>query len=149
MTTANMPVRGWYINLLQPPNDSAIGERIVTEAQVVNRVLVAASIIPTADACQSDGRGYINALDAFTGTSLNAGSFFDLDGDGDFGDEVLTSGDVKLPVGSVDLGVGMPTLPNLLRGLAVAGGSSGGSGSVPTRDVRSSGRVSWREVVLE
>ena len=149
MTTANMPVRGWYINLLQPPNDGAIGERIVTEAQVVNRVLVAASIIPTADACQSDGRGYINALDAFTGTSLNAGSFFDLDGDGDFGDEVLTSGDVKLPIGSVDLGVGMPTLPNLLRGLAVAGGSSGGSGSVQTRDVRSSGRVSWREVVLE
>ncbi|MHC9085111.1 PilC/PilY family type IV pilus protein [Luteimonas sp. RIT-PG2_3] len=147
-TTANELVRGWYIDLLEPPNQSAIGERIVTEAQVINRVLVAASIIPTADACQSDGRGYINALDAFTGTSLSEG-YFDVDGDGSFTNDKLTSGDESLLIGSVDLGVGMPTLPNLLRDLAVAGGSSGGRGQIRTRDNRTSGRVSWREVVVE
>lgn len=139
--------RGWYINLLEPPAQSAIGERIVSEAQVLNRVLVVASIIPTADACQSDGRGYINALDAFTGTSLSSGSFFDVDGDGDFADEVIGPDGAKLPIGSVDLGVGMPTLPNLLRELAVAGGSTGGTGSVGTKDARYTGRVSWREQV--
>jgi len=144
-----VPTRGWYINLLEPPNQSAIGERIVSEAQVINRVLVAASIIPTADACQSDGRGYINALDAFTGTSLSSGSFFDLDGDGRFDDEVIGPDGGKLPIGSVDVGVGMPTLPNLLRELAVVGGSTGGTGSVRTRDSRFWGRVSWREGVQE
>ena len=56
-----------------------------------------------------------------------------------------------LPVGSVNLGsnVGMPTLPNLLRGLLVAGGSGGGMGSVATRESRNVGRVSWREVVRD
>lgn len=144
-----LTVSGWYLNLLDPPSHTQAGERIVTEAQVVNRVLTVASVIPTAEACQPDGRGYINALDAFSGTSLKDGSFFDLDGDGDFGDETLDTDDGPLPIGSVDLGVGMPTLPSLLRELAVVGGSSGGAGSVRIRDNRASGRVSWREVVME
>lgn len=148
-TTADALVRGWYINLLEPPNQSALGERVVTEAQVINRTFVVSSIIPTADACQSDGRGYINAFDAFTGTSLLKGSFFDVNNDGSFDDDKLASGSERIPVGSVDVGVGMPTLPNLMRELAVVGGSSGDRGQVRTRDSRSSGRVSWREVVRE
>jgi len=40
----------------------------------------------------------------------------------------------------------MPTLADLLRGLAVLGGSSGNTGSVPIRETRNVGRVSWREV---
>lgn len=149
---SGLPVKGWYIDLLEPPAQTALGERIVSEVQVINRVLVAASIIPMNDACQSDGRGYLNALDAFTGTSLSTGSFFDIDGDGDFSDEVVTDDDDPdntLPVGSIDLGVGMPTLPNLLRELAAVGGSTGETGTVETMDARFTGRVSWREEVEE
>ena len=62
-----------------------------------------------------------------------------------FEDEVI--GNDKLPVGSVDLGVGMPTLAELLRGLAVVGGSSGNLGNVQIREARNVGRVSWREVL--
>lgn len=138
---------GWYIDLLEPPDQDELGERIISEVQVINRVLVAASIIPMNDACQSDGRGYLNALDAFTGTSLAGGSFFDIDGDGDFADEVI--GDDDLPVGSIDLGIGMPTLPNLLRELAATGGSTGETETVLTMDARFTGRVSWREEVEE
>lgn len=145
----SLPVakRGWYIDLLEPPEQDELGERIISEVQVVNRALVVASIIPMNDACQSDGRGYLNALDAFTGTSLAGGSFFDIDGDDDFADEVI--GDDGLPVGSIDLGIGMPTLPNLLRRLAAAGGSTGETETVSTMDARFTGRVSWREEVEE
>lgn len=139
--------KGWYIDLLQPQSPGpaiAEGERVVSDAQLFGDVLVVSSVIPTADACQADGRGYLNALDAYTGTSTGP-SLFDLDGDGFFEDEVIGTGD--LPVGSVDLGVGMPTLSELLRGLAVVGGSSGSLGSVQIREARNVGRVSWREVL--
>lgn len=138
--------KGWYIDLVAPPvpPGTAEGERVVSDAQLFGDVLVVSSVIPTADACQADGRGYLNALDAYTGTSTGP-SLFDLDGDGVFEDEVV--GDDDLPVGSVDLGVGMPTLSELLRGLAVVGGSSGNLGNVQIREARNVGRVSWREVL--
>ncbi|WP_228064433.1 PilC/PilY family type IV pilus protein [Novilysobacter avium] len=139
--------KGWFVDLVTPPN-TAEGERIVTDAQVVGNVLVTSSVIPTANACESDGRGYINALDAFTGTSTGP-SFFDLNNDGSFDDETIGTGDNQVPIGSVDLGVGMPTLGSLLRGRMVVGGSTGGTASVPTRETRNVGRVSWREVVGE
>ncbi len=137
--------KGWYLDLLTPPNATAEGERVVSDAQLLGDVLVVSSVIPTADACRADGRGYLNALDAFTGTSTGP-SLFDLNGNGNFTDETLANGDQNLPVGSVDLNVGMPTLANLMRGLAVVGGSSGNTGSVPIRETRNVGRVSWREV---
>lgn len=146
---ANAPLpagsKGWYLDLLTPPAPgTAEGERVISDAQLYGDVLIVSSVIPTADACQADGRGYLNALDAFTGTSTEP-SLFDLDGDGSFEDETI--GDDNLPVGSVDLGVGMPTLAEVLRGLAVVGGSSGSLGSVPIRETRNVGRVSWREVL--
>jgi len=127
--------KGWFIDL------PASGERIVQDPQVVSTFLITASMIPSGDACESDGSGFINALNAFTGTSAG-GSYFDLDGDGSTTDEYV--GDI--PVGSVNLGVGMPTLPNLLRGMLVAGGSSGsGLGSPMTLQPRWD-RASWREI---
>lgn len=149
-TNQALPVdsKGWYINLVKPPSATLEGERVVSDAQVVGNVLVMSSVIPTADACETDGKGYLNALDAFTGTSTSLlSSFFDLNGNGIFTDETLTDADGNtVPVGSINLGVGMPTMASLLRGLAVVGGSSGGTGSVKTDDPRNVGRVSWREV---
>ncbi|WOB49785.1 PilC/PilY family type IV pilus protein [Xanthomonas hydrangeae] len=141
--------RGWYIDLLKPAAvtggaGTLEGERIVSEAQLFNRTLLVSSIIPTASACQADGTGYINALDAFTGTS-GTESFFDLDGDGSFSDETVGG----LPVGSVNLGVGMPTLGNVLRGKIVVGGSKGSLGGVNIADNRNTGRVSWREIIRD
>ncbi len=139
--------KGWYLDLLEPPAPgTAEGERVISDAQLFGDVLIVSTVIPTADACQADGRGYLNALDAFTGTSTGP-SLFDLDGDGNYDDETLTGDGTQLPVGSVDLGVGMPTLAEVLRGLAVVGGSSGSLGGVKIRETRNVGRVSWREVI--
>ena len=137
---------GWYIDL------PAEGERIVQDAQRVSNVLVTASMMPTGDACEAAGSGYINALDAFTGTSTGS-SFFDLNNDGSTADQTVGG----LPVGSVDYGVGMPTLPNLLRGLLVVSGTDiGGDEASGAGQGRGSGtaamrwdRVSWREVRSE
>ena len=150
--------RGWYIDLLEPPlPGTAIGERIVSAPQIVGRNLQVNSIIPTNDACQSDGRGYANVFDAFTGTSVVA-PYWDVDGDGQFSDDVVTYTDedgntVTAPISSVDLNIGMLTQGTLMGGGAsgtgrmCVGGSSGSMGCIGTDEVRNVGRVSWREVI--
>jgi len=128
--------KGWYLTL--PGN----GERIVQDAQLVSNILVTASMIPEGNGCEAGGTGYINALDAFTGTSAGS-SFFDLNGDGKTTDTVIGG----VPVGSVNFGVGMPTLPIFLDGKLVVGGTNAGnkpgSGGIPSK---SWSRVSWREI---
>lgn len=129
---------GWYMDL------PGKGERIVQDAQLVSNILVTASMIPEGDACEASGSGYINALDAFTGTSAGK-SFFDLDKDGDTTDQSVGG----VPVGSVNFGVGMPTLPIFLDGRMIIGGSDPktaekpGFGGIPPK-VWSP--VSWREI---
>ena len=125
--------KGWFIDL------PASGERIVQDAQVVSSYLLTASMIPTGNACEADGSGYINALDAFTGTSAST-SYFDLDRDSSTNDTVN-----DLPIGSVDAQVGMPTLPNLMRGVMLVAGSNGEIVAVPTIPPRWE-RVSWRDL---
>jgi type IV pilus assembly protein PilY1 len=128
--------KGWYLTL------PGAGERIVQDAQLVSNLLVTASMIPEGNGCEAGGTGYINALDAFTGTSAGS-SFFDLDGDGSTTDSVVGG----VPVGSVNFGVGMPTLPIFLDGKLIVGGTNAGnkpgSGGISGK---SWGRVSWREI---
>jgi len=109
---------------------------------VVSSFLVTASMITAGDACGPDGSGYINAVDAFTGTSAG-GSYFDLNNDGTTDDTAVGG---TLPIGSVNVGIGMPTLPNLLRGMIVVGGTGGSSLSSPKTQNPRWDRVSWREI---
>ena len=120
------------------------GERIVQNAQINGTFLVTASMMPDGDACEGSGSGFINAIDAFTGTS-GGNSMFDLDNDGTT-DNTDAGGN---PIGSANLGVGMPTLPLLLPGQVVLGGSGDGTaaglGGGNTFGM-SWQRVSWREI---
>ncbi|WP_223627759.1 pilus assembly protein [Thermomonas beijingensis] len=128
--------KGWYLTL------PGAGERIVQDAQLVSNILVTASMIPEGNGCEAGGTGYINALDAFTGTSAGS-SLFDLNNDGSTTDSVVGG----VPVGSVNFGVGMPTLPIFLDGKLVVGGTNAGnkpgSGGISGK---SWSRVSWREI---
>lgn len=129
--------QGWYVDL------PGTAERIVQDAQVVSGYLITASMTPTGDACEPDGSGYWNAVDAFTGTSPG-NSFFDLDRDGYTDDSVISGGGQSLPVGSINVGVGMPTLPSATRFGLLGCGSNAECGFNPgsTRWER----VSWREI---
>ena len=147
--SATMPAdkKGWFIDLDEP----SPGERVVSNPRVRGTVLLFASMVPPQeDTCDAGGTGYINALDAFNGTSLGS-PYFDVDGDGDFDDDDrIAVGDVLVPVGSIDLGVGMPTLPTLIEELLVVGGSKGTLGSI-TMNPQGGGarRISWREILRD
>lgn len=144
---------GWYIDLVLPPTPpgTAEGERMVGDQKVENDILFAASIIPGSTGCSVGGRGFINAINAFTGTSVSE-AYFDVDGDGRFDDDVVGTGGAQVPVGSVDLGVGMVTNPLILnrnngRTANCASGSSGALGCVGGAGDNRVGRISWREVL--
>lgn len=129
----NPGAKGWYVSL------PAAGERIVQDAQLLANALVTASMIPATNICDATGTGYINAVDAFTGTSLGT-SLFDLNNDGSTADNNVGG----VAVGSVDVGVGVPTLPVFIDGQMIVTGSAGNLAT--TRTHRSIWRVvSWRE----
>ena len=139
--------KGWYIDL-KTAGGVAQGERIVTESKyykLAEPTLIASSIIPVVDPCVPGGTGYVNAINPFTGGSLKL-PFFDLNRNADYSDDMLGN---KV-IGSVDVGVGMPSAPVLVGDELVVGGSSGETkslkinpGAPPLR-----GRISWREIIL-
>jgi type IV pilus assembly protein PilY1 len=144
--------KGWFIDLDEPYE----GERIVSGLRILGTTLIASSIIPGtgSSSCDAGGTGYINALDAFTGTSPEQ-AFFDINGDGVVNDDdkiktTIDGKEVILPAGSIDLGIGMPTRATIIDKLLVVGGSGGGLGSV-TINPQGVGarRVSWREILRD
>jgi type IV pilus assembly protein PilY1 len=130
---------GWYVDLDNPPGT---GERVISAPLLYDNILIFSSIVPasedTVNSCSAGGSGYVNALDAFSGTSLSV-PFFDI--------PMPMIGAV--PVGSLPIGTGMPTAPIIVGDQLVVGDSSGGT---PTStDVSAPGgssrkRVSWREL---
>ena len=143
--------KGWYIDLLTPPSPgTAEGERIVNRPIMDGTVLITVSMIPPTDeTCNSGGRGYLNALDAFTGTSTSS-AYLDTDDDGDFSDETITSGGTTVPIGSVDLGVGIPTMPTQVGDRLYLGGSNTTLAD-PHVNSQAAGarRISWREILRD
>jgi type IV pilus assembly protein PilY1 len=138
--------KGWFVDLLTPPTGLPQGERMVADPLLLGSTLIAASIIPSSDACDVGGRGFLNAIDAFTGTSVST-PFFDVNGDGNLDNDKVGSGESQVPVGSVDVNVAMPTSPTIVESLLVAGGSLGTTGSVKVNNPVLKTRVSWRELV--
>lgn len=139
--------RGWVVDLTV--NGVHEGERMVTASRfysLANPTLIASSVIPVEDVCKPSGRGYLNAVNPFTGGRL-ASAFFDVDGDGDFTNDTL---DGIFP-GSIDVGVGKPGEAVLIGRYLVVGGSKGEVGDVVVNRGASPtilrGRISWREIV--
>ena len=135
---------GWYLDF-----DTQSGERMVTSSKLyklAEPTLIASSIIPVVDPCVPGGRGYINAINPFTGARLSLG-FFDLNENDDFTDDVLNN----TPIGGVDPGVGMPSEPVLVGDRLVVGGSKGEVASVKINPglPANKGRFFWREIILE
>jgi type IV pilus assembly protein PilY1 len=141
---------GWFLDLIDGTPPTAKGERVVTAAQVIMGIepaLVVSSIIPVVgDVCNPEGRGYINALNAFTGASLTD-YFFDVSGNGSFDASDMLNGKY---VGSIDLGIGMPGQGVLVDDKFIVGGSKNEIGSIGVnKGFKRTGRVSWREIKLQ
>ena len=120
--------RGWVVDLLTPGTYSrAEGERMIGESQRIigGQTLLAASMTPTGGGCGGKGRGYLNAIDPFTGGATSL-PFFDVNGDGKFDGKDGLSG---TPAGSIDLGLGMISDPGIVLGDLPGAGDGGGSSS--------------------
>ena len=139
---------GWHVDLGSP----YAGERVIERGFLTGRVLVMPSVVPIAgNACDAAGRGFLTAIDAFTGTSVAVDGvnhpYFDVGGDGNEANDFLGSGSGKLPVSSIETSIGMVTRPVLVGDQIVYGGSSGGK---ETEHVRlppgKPKRLSWREM---
>lgn len=136
--------KGWYIDFDTPTP----GERVITRPFVLNDALIFATRIPPfdqEDACSPGGSGYINGIDAFNGTSFTASAIA-----GQIHDGRTIPGSVGgLPIGSVDLGINMPTQPTIIDGVLVVGGSEGELGWIrlpPSTGTLGESRSSWREI---
>ena len=119
--------------------------------KLATNVLVASSIIPSgSDPCVPGGTGYVNALNPFTGGSLGVG-ILDVNNNKNYKDDVLSG----LFIGSVDLGVGLPSRPTLIGNRLVVGGTNPDDKN-PISDVGVNlgfapikGRISWREIIKD
>lgn len=149
-STLPADAKGWFVDLGIP----TAGERVVTAPVMRSRALWFSSIIPQAGSgCDSGGSGYLNALDAFTGTNPQIGSgtgtYIDVDGDGD-GDDKLSgaTGDNEDKfITSVDLGIGMIGQATGVGNGMYACGSEAECGYVPTPpDGSGAKRLGWREL---
>jgi type IV pilus assembly protein PilY1 len=137
---------GWYINLISP-SGSPEGERMLVGNQFSNGLLNGTSLIPdTSDPCAPGGRGWVMALDPFTGTNPS-NNFFDMNGDGVFNDldKVSVNGSL-VPAG----GIGFSSL----TGSAAFAGNVmlvNQNGVLSSRQLQpqsnTPGRVSWRELI--
>ena len=147
--------RGWFVDLDQPHD----GERIVTASKIVAfavPALIGTSMYPIPlDPCAPGGSGYLNLVDPWSGAATSIG-ILDVNGNNQFNDDKI--GD--LVIGSVDLGVGIPTeaLPMSASGRVIVyvggSGSTPGGGSLIRHIVGlgaagMKGRISWREIVRD
>jgi type IV pilus assembly protein PilY1 len=156
---------GWYMNLLSPTsttatdgtvtyaydaaNEIAQGERIVTPSQFQGNQLLATTRIPqVTDLCNPSGRGWIMAVDPFTGTNP-ASSFFDLNGDGQINqpaDWIMVGGKAV-----ATSGIGFSSLPNnpiFMGGSMLVSFDNGNATSIMTSGTSNTlQRVSWRELI--
>jgi type IV pilus assembly protein PilY1 len=139
--------KGWYLDFT-----TRTGERIVTASKLDRRgkpMLLASSVIPVVDPCVPGGVGFVNAVVPFSGARFDV-PVFDINDNGDFADDKLDG----IYIGGLDLNIAMPSEPIVVGNRLVVGGSSGGTGSVPTppdppSGTLGKGRISWREIILE
>lgn len=137
---------GWYMDLLSPDVD-ARGERMVVPNRFHGNALIGTTRIPEeGDPCSPSGTGFIMAIDPFSGGRLGGGSYFDVDGDGNF-DETI--GQPPIPVSGVGTRAG-PNAPMFLGDNIYV---SLDDATSETFNLNPAGmaprRVSWREIIGE
>jgi len=138
---------GWYIDLLKPPSSLAEGERMLVGNQFKNGLLIGTTLIPdTSDPCAPSGRGWVMAVQPFTGLNPTS-DFFDMNNDGTFNsaDQISVNGTL-VPSAGISF--------SSLTGSATFMGSAMLNNLNGTPDIRkvqsqpsTPSRVSWRELI--
>jgi type IV pilus assembly protein PilY1 len=142
--------QGWYIDLINPSPSTERGERMIGVQELFNDELRANSYVPNATGCGVGGKGYVNRIDAFTGTTTLAASF-DVNGNGIFSDDVIGTGPGQTFVGSVaNTSGGVNDGINIVSQTGSTYNSTtttGSNVSYQGRPPENLGRISWREIL--
>ena len=134
---------GWYMDLV-PPSGIAQGERMVVSNSFQGTTLIGTTRIPeSGDVCSPSGKGFVMAINPFTGGSM-AQSFFDLDGSGSSSTGDTLNGK---PVSGIGLS-SSPNSPIFIGNQMQIGLDNGSTVSIGTNSsALSMKRVSWRELL--
>lgn len=134
---------GWYIDLQSPVN-GAEGERMIVPNFFEDQVLVGTTRIPDAsDVCRPSGRGFVMAINPFTGARLTR-TFFDISLDGNFDAADLLDGAIVSGVG-FNSGPNNPTfVGDFMQTVLDDGRVVSMRTNVDTAETR---RMSWREII--
>jgi len=153
---------GWYIDLYntQSGNVNNFGEKQVTDSVLQNKQIEFATLIPDASACEAGGSGWIMKLDPDDGSRIDAGAFLLINNNPVLVTAMIAG--VSVPntaTSGVKSRVGIPSKPTIVLGESgmryeyISGskqkGPSGSTVDYVAAPVgpRSSGRISWREIV--
>lgn len=136
---------GWFMDLISPVNHEE-GERMVVPNIFQGLTLIGTTRIPdTTDVCNPSGRGFVMAINPFTGGRLSV-SFFDINNDGNFDSRDLVNGNPAS-------GLGLPSAPNnpiFVGDVMLTNMDNAQSHVIKTNSsVLAPARVSWREVVAD
>lgn len=141
---------GWFLDLVSPRNGRE-GERMVVPNRGAHGLLIGTTRIPNAgDICNPGGKGFVMALDPFTG-SRPSSSAFDANGDGRIDPlDIVQQGGAK----AFASGVGYDSSPNaplVLDGAMEVIKDNGERAplSSPRAGGHKASRISWRELPLE
>lgn len=140
---------GWYIDLV-PPSGAANGERMVTPNQFQGNLLLGTTRIPeSSDPCNPTGRGWIMAINPFSGAPPGS-TFFDINGDNQFNDsDKITAGGTTYIVA----GVGFSSIPNnpiFVGNTMLISFDDASTGKVNTAGTPGGlQRLSWRELIRQ
>ncbi len=137
---------GWYMDLI-PPNNVQEGERMIVRNQFVDGYLIGATLIPdTSDPCAPGGRGWVMALEPFTGTNPE-NIYFDLNHDAIFNDtDKVKSGDSTVAAGGMGF-TSLTGLPSFGPGIMLNNLNGNTDPTHVNPPGGQGGRVSWREIV--
>lgn len=152
--TYSTSVRGWFIDLLTPPNPpgTAKGERIITSPLLFNGRLVFQTITPSSSPCDFGGSSFLMQVSPATGGNLGSAGF-DVDGDGSFtaADMIDTGGGVMAHASGLDTGVGISggfakPINAGDKAYVPVGGTSGKIGAPPIASGSIKPRATWRQI---
>ncbi|MHB1677036.1 MAG: pilus assembly protein [Sulfuriferula sp.] len=89
---------GWYMDLLQPPNGTQQGERVISKPIIRSGRVLFTTLIPATGTCSEGGSGWTLELDASSGGAPSS-AFLDLYGNGQYDSVTLENETTAVAVG--------------------------------------------------
>ncbi|MCW5597850.1 MAG: pilus assembly protein PilY [Nitrosomonas sp.] len=133
--------KGWYLDLLQPPDAAPQGERSVIMPQLSFGRIIFTTLIPSSDPCASGGQNWLMLLNAETGGMLTAPQF-DTDSNGMINtDDRLIAAISSDGIRSESVAISAGSLIHL-----IAGSTTGLIEAITIKGNPNSPRHSWRQI---